>query len=86
MQLGIVGLGRMGANMARRLQRAGHECVGFDVDPAAVAALAAESISGAGSLDELVSRLDAPRHVWIMVPAAFVGATVDELAKLLAPR
>jgi 6-phosphogluconate dehydrogenase len=85
MQLGIVGLGRMGANMARRLHQAGQECVGFDVDPAAVTAIAAESIPGAGSLDELVSRLDAPRHIWIMVPAAFVGSTVDELAALLAP-
>ena len=81
----MIGAGRMGANMVRRLTRAGHQCVVHDVDPAAVAALAPEGIAGAASLEELVAALDTPRHVWIMVPAAFVGATVDRLAPLLGP-
>ncbi len=85
MQLGMIGAGRMGANMVRRLTRAGHRCVVHDVDPAAVAALAPEGIRGAATLPELVAALDAPRHVWIMVPAAYVGATVDVLAPLLEP-
>jgi 6-phosphogluconate dehydrogenase len=83
MQLGMVGLGRMGANMVVRLMQAGHECVGYDVSPAAVTALADDGLAGAGSLKELVAALDAPRHVWLMVPAAVVGATIDELAPLL---
>lgn len=68
MQIGFVGLGKMGGNMVRRLMRAGHACVVFDRDPEVVAALAAEGATGAASLDELVSSLSAPRAVWIMVP------------------
>jgi 6-phosphogluconate dehydrogenase len=80
MQLGMVGLGRMGANLVRRLLRAGHECVVYDVTPAAVDALVAEGATGAASLDELVAALTPPRAAWVMVPAAFAGATVTDLA------
>jgi 6-phosphogluconate dehydrogenase len=83
MQLGMIGLGRMGANMVRRLERAGHECVGHDVNPAAVAELADEGVTGAPELADLVAALEPPRHVWIMVPAAFVDATIAALAPLL---
>jgi len=83
MQLGMIGLGRMGANMVRRLERSGHECVGYDIDPEVVASLAKDGLEGAGSLQEFVAKLDAPRHVWIMVPAAFVDSTIAELAPLL---
>jgi 6-phosphogluconate dehydrogenase len=80
MQLGMVGLGRMGANLVRRLLRDGHECVVYDVNAEAVAGLAAEGATGAASLDEFVAKLSAPRAAWIMVPAAYAGPTVDGLA------
>jgi 6-phosphogluconate dehydrogenase len=83
MQIAMVGLGRMGANMVRRLMADGHECVVHDVNEEPIAALESEGAIGARSLDELVSQLATPRHVWIMVPAAFVGATIDKLAPLL---
>jgi 6-phosphogluconate dehydrogenase len=83
MQLGMIGLGRMGANMVVRLMQAGHECVGYDVSPDAVTTLADDGLIGAASLKELVAALEPPRHIWLMVPAAFVGSTVDELAPLL---
>ncbi len=83
MQLGMIGLGRMGANMVRRLEKAGHECVGYDVDQAAVEALVGEGMVGADSLAAFVGRLTAPRNVWIMVPAAFVDATIASLVPLL---
>ncbi len=73
MQLGMVGLGRMGANIVRRLHEHGHVCVGYDRDPTAVAALRAEGISAADSTAELVEALDAPRNIWVMVPAALGG-------------
>jgi 6-phosphogluconate dehydrogenase len=82
-QLGMVGLGRMGANLVRRLMAAGHDCVVYDVSPQTVAALAAEGASGAGSLEELVAGLQAPRAVWVMVPAAFAGETVEAVAALM---
>jgi 6-phosphogluconate dehydrogenase len=86
MQLGMIGLGRMGANMVRRLQRDGHDCVVHDVDEPAIAALESElGVTGARSLADLVTALDTPRAIWIMVPAAYVGATVDALAPLLDP-
>ena len=85
MQLGMVGLGRMGANMVRRLMRAGHECVVFDVHPEAVAGLAGEGATGSDSLADFVSKLERPRAVWLMVPAAVVDATLDELVPLLDP-
>ncbi len=85
MQLGMIGLGRMGSNMVRRLLAAGHECVAHDIDPNAIALVADEGAIGAPALDDLVRALDPPRHVWVMVPAAFVGATVERLAPLLSP-
>jgi 6-phosphogluconate dehydrogenase len=80
-ELGMVGLGRMGANMVRRLMRDGHRCVVYDVDPAAVEALVAEGAEGAASLAELASKLSAPRAVWVMVPAgAITESTVNAVA------
>jgi len=84
MQLGMIGLGRMGANMVRRLMAAGHSCVTYDVNPAAVSALVDEGATGAASLEGFVASLAAPRNIWIMVPAAYVGATVERLAPLLS--
>src|SRR5688500_13780943 len=83
MQLGMIGLGRMGANMVRRLMAGGHECVAHDVSADAVAELEREGAHGARTLEEFVTGLSSPRRVWIMVPAAFVGETVDRLAGLL---
>jgi 6-phosphogluconate dehydrogenase len=83
MQLGMIGLGRMGANMVRRLVRGGHDCAVFDASPVAVAALAKEKATGAASLRELVQKLAKPRAVWLMVPAAAVDATIAELRPLL---
>ena len=84
MQLGMVGLGRMGANLVRRLMRDGHDCVVFDVDPDAVKELAGEGATGADTLDEFVAKLSAPRAVWVMVPAGEITEnTVTELAKRL---
>jgi len=83
MELGMIGLGRMGANLVRRLDAAGHHCVVFDVDRAAVAAISEGSVTGAASMADLVAALTAPRAVWVMVPAAAVGTVVDELAELL---
>jgi 6-phosphogluconate dehydrogenase len=79
MQLGMIGLGRMGSNMVRRLLRAGHECVVFDHAPAAVQALAKEKAKGVGSAAELVRGLAKPRTVWLMVPAAAVDDTIAGL-------
>ena len=84
MQVGMIGLGRMGANMVRRLMRAGHECVVQDVSPEAVAALARERAVGAASLSDLAARLARPRVVWLMVPAAVVDATLEDLVPRLA--
>lgn len=85
MQLGMIGLGRMGANMVRRLMRAGHECVVYDVHAGAVAALAQEGAIGSASLDDFVARLTAPRATWLMVPAAIVDQTIADLAPHLSP-
>jgi 6-phosphogluconate dehydrogenase len=82
MQAGMIGLGRMGASMVRRLMRGGHECVAYDVTAAAVKSIAAEGAHGAASLDDFVARLRKPRTVWMMVPAAAVEPTLD----LLLPR
>ena len=82
MQLGMVGLGRMGANMVRRLIRGGHQCVVFDLNPDNVSQLANEGATGASSLDDFVNRLSQPRAVWVMVPAgSATEKTVLELAK-----
>ena len=85
MQLGMVGLGRMGGSMVRRLLRGGHQCVVFDLDAAAMAPLAKEGATPSPSLAAFVARLEAPRAVWLMVPAAVVDRTVDSLMPLLQP-
>jgi 6-phosphogluconate dehydrogenase len=85
MQLGMIGLGRMGANLVRRLERAGHQCVVFDRNQAIVRQLAGEGAVGAASLEELVAKLSPPRAVWVMVPAGVAGRVVEELAGLLEP-
>ena len=85
MQLGMVGLGRMGANMVRRLLRKGHECVVFDVSPKAIGELAKEGAVGASSVSDLVKQLAKPRAVWLMVPAAVVDHTIAELLPHLEP-
>jgi 6-phosphogluconate dehydrogenase len=85
MQLGMIGLGRMGANMARRLIRSGHQCVVYDRSEAAVKAATADGAVGASSVAELVSKLDRPRAIWLMVPAAVADASIDELAAFLEP-
>jgi 6-phosphogluconate dehydrogenase len=84
MQLGMVGLGRMGANLVRRLMRDGHDCVVYDVNAQAVATLRAEGAVATGSLDEFVAALTPPRTAWVMVPAALTGDTVDALASRMS--
>ena len=84
MQLGMIGLGRMGANMVRRLMRAGHECVVFDMSPESVKKMAAEGATGAASMEDFVQKLKGPRAVWLMVPAAVVDHTLEDLTHLLA--
>jgi len=79
MQLGMVGLGRMGANMVRRLLRAGHDCVVFDMSPKAVEGLVEEHATGSSSLGELTSRMNKPRAIWLMVPAAAVDKTIADI-------
>jgi 6-phosphogluconate dehydrogenase len=81
----MIGLGRMGSNMVRRLMRGGHECVVFDMNPASVKQMAGEGASGASSLDELARKLKKPRAVWLMVPAAVVDSTLQELVPRLEP-
>src|SRR5689334_24232186 len=83
MQFGMIGLGRMGAGMVRRLQRAGHRCVVYDRAPQAVSALAADGAVGSASLAEFVKKLDRPRAMCLMVPAAYVDASIAELESLL---
>ena len=84
MQLGMIGLGRMGANMVRRLVKAGHNCVVFDRSADTVKQLAGEGATGATSLDEFVNKLQKPRAIWLMVPAAVVDATIADLAPKLS--
>jgi 6-phosphogluconate dehydrogenase len=85
MQLGMVGLGRMGANLVRRLMRDGHHCVVYDVNPEPVTGLQAEGATGASSLADFVAKLDPPRAVWLMLPAAIVDKTLEQLVELLEP-
>ncbi len=83
MQLGMIGLGRMGANMVQRLMKDGHECVVFDMNKNAITALAAQGAIGADSLEDFVSRLSKPRAIWLMVPAGVVDQELATLAPLL---
>ena len=83
MQLGMIGLGRMGANMVRRLIKKGHNCVVFDRSPKTVDELAKEKAAGAASLKELVEKLAKPRAIWLMVPAAVVDSTIADLLPYL---
>jgi 6-phosphogluconate dehydrogenase len=83
MQLGMIGLGRMGSNMVRRLMRAGHQCVAFDLNAEAVKALAKDGATGASSLDDFVKKLTRPRAVWLMVPAAVVDRSLQDLTPRL---
>ena len=85
MQLGMIGLGRMGANMVRRLMRGGHDCVVFDRDPGAVRSLVAEGAVGADSLEDFAARLSPPRKVWIMLPAAVVDELLARIKAFLEP-
>jgi 6-phosphogluconate dehydrogenase len=84
MQLGMIGLGRMGANLVRRLMRDGHHCVAYDRNPDVVKGLEADGADGADSLADFVAKLTQPRAIWIMVPAAVVQSTIDRLKPLLA--
>ena len=83
MQLGMIGLGRMGANMVRRLQKNGHQCVVYDRTPATVQQLAGEGATGATTLDDFVQKLQKPRAIWLMVPAAVVDASIKDLLSKL---
>jgi 6-phosphogluconate dehydrogenase len=85
MQLGMIGLGRMGANLVRRLMRDGHTCVAYDVSKEPVEELAGEGATGAFTVAEFVAKLEKPRAAWIMVPAAFVDDTIDKLVEHLEP-
>jgi 6-phosphogluconate dehydrogenase len=85
MQLGMIGLGRMGANLVRRLMRDGHHCVAFDRNADVVKQLEADGATGANSLEEFVGKLSQPRAIWIMVPASVVQATLEGLKPLVAP-
>ncbi|SIT47287.1 6-phosphogluconate dehydrogenase, decarboxylating [Paraburkholderia ribeironis] len=85
MQLGMIGLGRMGADMVRRLTKGGQQCIAYDMQPAAVEKLKPDGVAGATSLQDLVAQLAKPRAVWLMVPAAVVDATLEQLVPLLEP-
>jgi 6-phosphogluconate dehydrogenase len=83
MQLGMVGLGRMGANMVRRLMKAGHTCTVFDMSPQSVDALAKQGAVGSSSIKDFVSKLQTPRAIWLMIPAAVVDSTIAEIVPFL---
>ncbi|MDP9263475.1 MAG: NAD(P)-binding domain-containing protein, partial [Acidobacteriota bacterium] len=82
MELGMIGLGRMGTNMVRRLMRAGHQCIVYDLQAKAVQALAQEGATGTTSLEDFANKLKPPRAIWMMVPAAVVDATLKTLLPL----
>jgi 6-phosphogluconate dehydrogenase len=81
LQLGMVGLGRMGANMSRRLMQAGHDLVVYDVNASAVDELAGEGATGTKTIEDFIAKLEPPRSIWVMVPAAFTEDTVNKLAE-----
>jgi len=85
MQIGMMGLGRMGANMVRRLMRDGHQCVVYDIAPQSVAALAAEGALGSASVEEFIGKLTKPRVAWLMLPAGITGRVVEQVAGLMEP-
>src|SRR5512135_2846572 len=85
MQIGMIGLGRMGANMVRRLLKDGHQCVVFDRSPQAVKDLVQEEARGSSSLEEFVAKLSKPRAIWLMVPAAVVDETSPNFCPMLNP-
>jgi 6-phosphogluconate dehydrogenase len=85
MQIGMMGLGRMGANMVRRLMHDKHDCVVYDISAAAVKALVKEGATGAASMEDFIGKLEKPRAVWLMLPAAITGRIVDQVAALLEP-
>jgi 6-phosphogluconate dehydrogenase len=85
MQIGMIGLGRMGANMVRRLLRGGHQCVVNDRNPEAVQALVKEGAVAAPSLQDFIEKLDAPRAIWLMIPVALVDTILDQLSTVVAP-
>src|ERR1700721_4203601 len=85
MQLGMIGLGRMGANLSRRLMNDGHHVVVYDVNAEAVKSLAADGATGTNTLADFVNALEKPRNVWIMIPAGIVDQTLEQLAPLPAP-
>ena len=85
MQIGMIGLGRMGANMVRRLLRGGHECVVNDRNPEAVEALVKEGAKGAASLQSFIEQLEVPRAIWLMIPAGLVDTMIDQLVTAVAP-
>src|ERR671916_29854 len=82
-QLGMVGLGRMGANIVRRLMRDGHECVVYDVNPESIKQLQGEGATGGATLEEFVSKLEKPRAVWVMIPAGITGRVVEQISELV---
>src|SRR5258708_30111267 len=84
MQLGLIGLGRMGANMVRRLQKNGHTCVAYDRSAESVKQLSGEGATGASSIDDFVQKLQKPRAIWLMVPAAVVDASISALGPKLS--
>ena len=84
MEIGMIGLGRMGANMVRRLLRGGHQCIAFDRNAESVATLVKEGAIGASSLKEFIEKLNSPRAIWLMIPAALVDATLEQLSPLVA--
>lgn len=85
MKIGMIGLGRMGAGMAQRLIRKGHECVVYDAKSAAVASLKEDGATGAASMQEMVAQMARPRAIWLMIPAAMVDHALNDLVPLLAP-
>ena len=86
MQLGMIGLGRMGGNIVRRLMKHGHSTVVYDKDPKAVAAISADGAVGSSALEDFVKKLEKPRTAWVMLPAGKITeATIDALSKLMEP-